>query len=143
MFVLVIGVSVWFRLKRRNSTSILHLDGHPGSHRQRRRNYTSTSDTIASIGPLSADGPRRPWRSSDSFRNCFKRWCIEAGLPDRSPHGIRKAAGHLLAEAGATQHQIMAVHGHSQARTSEVYTRDVQRSKLAESAVTLLAGMEW
>ncbi|WP_138468474.1 site-specific integrase [Poseidonocella sp. HB161398] len=90
---------------------------------------------------LTAHG--RPWRSSDSFRNCFKRWCVEAGLPDRSPHGIRKAAGHLLAEAGATQHQIMAVHGHSQAQTSEVYTRDVQRSKLAESAVALLAGMEW
>jgi hypothetical protein len=31
-------------LKSPNSTSILHLDGHPGSHRWWRRNYTSSSD---------------------------------------------------------------------------------------------------
>ncbi|MEN3794881.1 site-specific integrase, partial [Fulvimarina sp. MAC3] len=32
------------RLKSPNSTSIIHLDGHPRSHRQRRRNYTTYSD---------------------------------------------------------------------------------------------------
>lgn len=85
----------------------------------------------------------KPFASSDSFRNKFKKWCIEAGLPDRSPHGIRKAAGHLLALEGATQHQIMAVHGHSQAATSEVYTRDVERRRLAADAVAKLSGMEW
>ncbi len=37
---------------RRNSTSTLHLDGHPGSHRQRRRNYTSSSDTNPFVIPF-------------------------------------------------------------------------------------------
>ena len=85
----------------------------------------------------------RSWASPDAFRNRFKDWCREAGLPDRSPHGIRKAAGHLLAQHGATQYQIMAVHGHAQATTSEVYTRSVERVKIAEAAMGLLAGMEW
>ncbi|MEX5597086.1 tyrosine-type recombinase/integrase [Pseudophaeobacter sp. C1-32P7] len=84
-----------------------------------------------------------PFSSSDSFRNRFKTWCREADLPDRSPHGIRKAAGHLLALEGATQHQIMAVHGHSQAATSEIYTKDVERRRLAADAVAKLASMDW
>ncbi len=85
----------------------------------------------------------KPWASTDSFRNCFKRWCVEAGLPDLSPHGVRKAAGHLLAQAGATQHQIMTIHGHAQAVTSEVYTKGVQRQRLARDAMALLSGLEW
>ncbi len=90
---------------------------------------------------LSAKG--QPWASTDSFRNRFKDWCVEAGLPDLSPHGIRKAAGHLLAEAGATQHQIMVIHGHALASTSEIYTRGVARQKLAKDAMALLGGIAW
>lgn len=96
------------------------------------------------IGPtylLNANG--QPWASTDSFRNRFKTWCQEAGLPDRSPHGIRKAAGYLLAELGSTQHEIMSVHGHDEARTSEVYTRGVERARLAESAMSRLEKIEW
>lgn len=86
---------------------------------------------------LSAHG--QPYASTDSFRNRFKAWCIAAGLPDRSPHGIRKAAGHLLAEFGATQHQIMVIHGHARAETSEIYTRGVARTQLARDAMAKLA----
>jgi integrase len=81
----------------------------------------------------------KPYASTDSFRNRFKAWCIAAGLPDRSPHGIRKAAGHLLAEFGATQHQIMVIHGHARAETSEIYTRGVARIQLARDAMAKLA----
>ena len=36
-----------------------------------------------------------------------------AGLPiDCQPHGLRKAAGRRLAEAGCTAHEIMSVLGH-------------------------------
>ncbi|SNS30990.1 tyrosine-type recombinase/integrase [Tropicimonas sediminicola] len=90
---------------------------------------------------LSSHG--RPFRSTDSFRNRFKKWCVEAGLPDRSPHGIRKAAGHLLAHEGATQYEIMSIHGHANAATSEIYTRDVERRRLARAAAARLSGLDW
>lgn len=85
----------------------------------------------------------RPFESPEGLRNRFKKWCVEAKLPDRSSHGIRKAAGHLLSLHGATQYEIMAVHGHANASTSEVYTRGVERQRLAASAASKLAAMDW
>ncbi|MEM1362231.1 MAG: tyrosine-type recombinase/integrase [Pseudomonadota bacterium] len=85
----------------------------------------------------------KPYGSTDSFRNNFKRWCVAAGLPNRSPHGVRKAAGNLLAELGATQYEIMAIHGHSSAENSEVYTKGASRRVLAASAMERLKGMDW
>lgn len=85
----------------------------------------------------------RPFSSRNSFGAWFKKQCVDAELPDRSAHGIRKSAGHLLALHGATQHQIMAVHGHANASTSEIYTQGVEREALALQAMDKLAGLEW
>lgn len=85
----------------------------------------------------------KPFKSTNSFGNKFREWCEGAGLKNRSPHGIRKAAGHLLAQEGATQYQIMTLHGHSQAKTSEVYTKGVERQKMAAEAMSILGGMDW
>lgn len=96
------------------------------------------------IGPtylLTAHG--KPFASPEALRNRFKKWCIAADLPDRSSHGIRKAAGHLLALHGATQYEVMAVHGHANAATSQVYTDSVERMRLGELAASRLAGLEW
>ncbi|AVO36625.1 tyrosine-type recombinase/integrase [Pukyongiella litopenaei] len=96
------------------------------------------------IGPtylLTAHG--QPYRSAEGLRNRFKKWCIAAGLPDRSSHGIRKSAGHLLSLHGATQYEIMAIHGHANASTSEIYTRGVERQRLAASAASKLANLDW
>jgi integrase len=88
-------------------------------------------------------GHGKPFASAEGLRNAFRKWCDDAGLQGRSSHGIRKAAGHLLAIHGASQYEIMAVHGHANASTSEVYTRDVERMQLSAMAVSKLAGMEW
>lgn len=85
----------------------------------------------------------KPFASAAAFGNKFRDWTTAAKLTDRSPHGIRKAAGNLLAEFGATEYQIMAIHGHSSPEASKVYTEGANRTKLAESAMQLLAGMEW
>lgn len=85
----------------------------------------------------------QPFASSASFGNKFRDWVREADLKDRSSHGIRKAAGELMALSGASQYHIMAVHGHTQAKTSEVYTSGVNRQKLAAEAMDLMAGMAW
>lgn len=85
----------------------------------------------------------KPFASAEGLRNRFKKWCLAAGLEDRSSHGIRKAAGHLMALHGATQYEIMAVHGHANASTSQVYTDTVERARLGEMAASKLSGLEW
>ncbi|MEP3245156.1 MAG: tyrosine-type recombinase/integrase [Sneathiella sp.] len=85
----------------------------------------------------------KPYSSGDSLSATFVKWCREAGLANRSAHGIRKAVGDLLAEEGCTQHQIMAIHGHKNALTSEVYTKSADRRRLAADAIKKLEGMEW
>lgn len=84
-----------------------------------------------------------PFRSPEALRNRLKKWMEEAKIEGRSSHGIRKAAGHLLALNGATQYEIMAVHGHAQASTSQVYTETVDRMKLAAQAGGKMAGWDW
>lgn len=96
------------------------------------------------VGPaylLTSHG--KPFRSSAAFGNWFRDRVAEAGLENRSPHGIRKAAGELMALHGATQYHIMACHGHTQAKTSEVYTRGVNRQRLAAEAMQKMGGMDW
>jgi len=77
----------------------------------------------------------RPFASGDSASAMFKRWCTQAGLGHLSAHGVRKGLGEILAELGCSQYEVMAVHGHSEAKTSEVYTRRVERWKLALGAM--------
>ena len=85
----------------------------------------------------------KPFSTPDALGQRFRKWCDTAGLPDRSSHGIRKAAGHLLAKEGCSQYQIMTIHGHTQARTSEVYTKGVERWKMAAEAMRKLQSMDW
>ncbi|OWU84054.1 hypothetical protein ATO6_15500 [Oceanicola sp. 22II-s10i] len=96
------------------------------------------------IGPsyvLSEHG--RPYRNPESYRMRFRRWCDEAGLVDRSSHGIRKAMSELLAEAGCSEHQIMAVTSHTQPSTSAIYTRRADRARMAAQAMAAAEGLEW
>lgn len=99
---------------------------------------------VTVVGPAYVLGKRgAPYRSAESLRNQVRRWCDDAGLPDRSSHGIRKAVAALMAEAGATQHQIMAVMAHTEAKTSEIYTRGASRRALAADGIAALAALEW
>ena len=60
--------------------------------------------------PLLAHGrPERP-HTARALGGLFRRWCTEAGLPDHCrSHGLRKAGARRLAEAGATEFQIMSL----------------------------------
>ena len=84
-----------------------------------------------------------PFTSVEALRVRVQRWCKAAGLDNRSSHGVRKAMAELMAEAGSSQHQIMAVMAHTQARTSEVYTKGVQRRGLAAEGLHSLAALDW
>lgn len=85
----------------------------------------------------------KPFQSPEGLRNRFRKWCDQAELNHLSSHGIRKATGNLLAQEGASQYQIMAIHGHTQAKTSEVYTKGVERWRLAADAMESLSNLEW
>jgi integrase len=58
--------------------------------------------------------------------------------PRCKPHGLRKAAGRLLAEAGATVKMIMSVLGHTTLAEAERYTEQANQAGLAEDAVIKL-----
>jgi len=70
----------------------------------------------------------------------FMRDAIKAaGLSlDCQPHGLRKAAGRRLAEAGCSTKQIMAILGHKSIAEAERYTSDADQIRLATAAMSML-----
>ena len=85
----------------------------------------------------------QPFRSVEALRVRVQRWCTAAGLPGLSSHGVRKAVAEMMAEAGCTQHQIMAVMAHTQAKTSEIYTKGAARRVMASDGLQALANLDW
>ncbi|WP_244490033.1 site-specific integrase [Rhizobium sp. Leaf386] len=81
-----------------------------------------------------------PYASGDAMSAMFKQWCKDAHIGHLSAHGVRKGLAELLAELGCSQYEIMAILGHSEAKTSEVYTRRVERWKLAQVGMGKVAG---
>jgi enterobacteria phage integrase len=77
----------------------------------------------------------------DGFSGWMRHAITAAGLSlDCQPHGLRKAAGRRLAEAGCTAHEIMAVLGHKSLSEAERYTREADQAQLAAEAVAKLEG---
>lgn len=73
--------------------------------------------------------------SPAGFTSWFVEAAQEAGLIDRTPHGLRKAGSRRLAEAGCTPHQIMAVTGHKNLSEVTLYTASADQERLAEEAI--------
>jgi len=66
------------------------------------------------------------------FGNWFRDRCNEAGLPQCSAHGLRKAAARRLAEGGATNQAIKAWTGHKGDSEVALYTRDADQVALSD-----------
>jgi site-specific recombinase XerD len=73
-----------------------------------------------------------------SFGNSFRDWCNQAGLPQCSAHGLRKAGATIASDNGATTHQLMAVYGWETLKQAELYTKAANRIRLARDAMHLL-----
>lgn len=70
------------------------------------------------------------------FGNWFRDRAVEAGLPKGyNTHGLRKAGATRGAEAGWTDHEIMAWGGWKSLSEVQRYTRAANRRKLAQGAV--------
>ena len=76
--------------------------------------------------------------SDAGFGNKMRQWCDEAGLPQCSAHGLRKASSARLAEFGCTDREIMAITGHKTAKEVTRYTRSANQKVLAKAAMKKL-----
>jgi len=75
----------------------------------------------------------------DGFSRFMREAISAAGLPlDCQPHGLRKTLGRMLADAGATTHEIMAALGHTTLAEAERYTREADRKRSGKRAVVKL-----
>jgi integrase len=86
-------------------------------------------------------GAGKPFTAA-GFGNWFRECCEQAGLPNCSAHGLRKAAARRLAEAGCSAHQIAAVTGHKTLKEVERYTRAAEQKRLAEAAIAAVSGTD-
>ena len=78
----------------------------------------------------------RPF-TEETFGNWFRKKCDEAGLVHCTAHGLRKAAARRLAEAGASEHEIMSWTGHTTSKEVTRYTRATRQRVLAVKAAEL------
>lgn len=101
---------------------------------------TRASGVIGRAYVLNTQG--QPYASENSLSNAVRGWTRAAGLEGRSSHGLRKALGGLLADAGATEHQIMSVLSHASPTTSAIYTKSAERTRLAGEAMAALRGLD-
>jgi len=79
----------------------------------------------------------RPY-SRKGFGNKFRQWCDEAGLPQCSAHGLRKAAARRFAEAGCSNQQIKAWTGHTTDSEVARYTAAASQELLSDAAGDML-----
>ena len=76
--------------------------------------------------------------TAQGLSNRMRDWCNEAGLPQCSAHGLRKAGATIAAENGATEAQLMAIFGWTSAKQASTYTRKANRKKQAGNAMALI-----
>jgi len=77
--------------------------------------------------------------TANGFGGWFRDRCNEAGLPQCSAHGLRKAGATIMAERGATDRQLMAMFGWESSRQASTYTASADRKRLAAAAARLMA----
>lgn len=78
-------------------------------------------------------------RSEKAFMN----WIIDAARkaelpPKRSPHGLRKSACMMLAEAGCSAMEIMSITGHQDIKEIETYIAKANQKTMAQNAIKKL-----
>ena len=100
--------------------------------------YEATRPFATPGKPYMTKDNGEPYSSAASLGQMFGRWCREAGLEDRTSHGIRKMVAGMIATNGGDGHAISALLGHTNTQTTEVYTRAFDRQIAAASAIARL-----
>jgi integrase len=76
--------------------------------------------------------------TKESFGNLFRKACRDAGLRNRSAHGLRKAAATRAAISGATLAQLNAIFGWTGAKMALHYIETADRTRLAGDSMHTL-----
>lgn len=79
---------------------------------------------------------RLPYKK-ESLGNAFNDACCP-GIPNKSAHGLRKAAATRAADDGAAAHEFMAIFGWIDIKEAEIYTRAADRKRLVARAMAKL-----
>ncbi len=79
--------------------------------------------------------------STDGLGNKMREWCDQAGLPDCTAHGLRKALARRSADLGATQQQLKAVGTWSNDAEVATYVAGADQAKLGGEALAKV--IEW
>lgn len=77
-------------------------------------------------------------RSANGLGNAMRKWCNAAKLPDCTSHGLRKACATRLAEAGASEREIMAWTGHTSPQMVQIYAGKARRGLMADQGFAKL-----
>lgn len=77
--------------------------------------------------------------TSNGFGNWFRARCDEAGLPQCSAHGLRKATSRRAAERGLSNQSIKALTGHVTDSEVARYTRKASQETMADEAMGRLS----
>ena len=73
------------------------------------------------------------------FGGWFRERCDAAGLPKRcAAHGLRKAAGRRLAEAGCLANVIASILGHASLQEVARYTRAADQERMARTGMAAI-----
>lgn len=72
----------------------------------------------------------------------FKAWCVKAGLPQCTLHGLRKALARRAAEIGVEQQGIKALGQWSNDRQAALYIEGANRNRLMAGALAEVAAWE-
>jgi site-specific recombinase XerD len=76
--------------------------------------------------------------SAKGFSSKMRQWCDEAGLPECTAHGLRKAGAVIAAHNGATSYQLMSIFGWRTLKEAERYTKAAEQKRMAVGAMPLL-----
>lgn len=73
------------------------------------------------------------------FSEWFRERCDEAGIPQCTAHGLRKACATRLAELGCGEREIAAITGHKSMSEVARYTKAASQARLAQQAMEKLS----
>lgn len=96
-------------------------------------------DACPSKGPTYIETMYGEPYTPTGFYNWFKRACVKAGIPNCSPHGLRKAISRIMAEHGASVLEGRAVTGHKTDKEFMRYAEQANKAKMADSAMANLS----
>src|SRR5690606_6226551 len=76
----------------------------------------------------------RPFASDKAISQRVAKWFRQAGVEKMTAHSIRKWRATKMAEAGATEMQLMALFGWRDPKEARPYVQAADRRKLADEA---------